>query len=196
MIEALVAALDARDHDTCIHSRRVAEFTLWLARKMDLPAAAVQGIGVGALLHDIGKIGISDAVLLKPCGLTAAERDIIKNHPSIGVRILKSTTLPPSVTDLVYSHQECYDGSGYPRGLIGSDIPIGARIFAVVDTFDCITNDRPYRKAQPFASAREEIVRCCSSQFDPKVVEAYLSIDEAEWQRIRNLTMQALTFEV
>ncbi|MBI1748477.1 MAG: HD-GYP domain-containing protein [Acidobacteria bacterium] len=195
MLEALVAALDAREHETCNHSRRVSEYTMFLAARVGLDASLVKDIGYGALLHDIGKIGISDTILLKPSRLTLEEREIIKRHPMIGARILRRANLPLLVTEVVLCHQEWYDGHGYPRGLRGDEITLGARIFSVVDAFDCITSDRPYRKAQPYAVARKEICRHSGTQFDPMAVEAYLSVKEYEWDAIRHATMQALIRE-
>src|SRR5262249_9820167 len=155
----------------------------------------VKEMGYGALLHDIGKIGISDAILLKPAKLTAEEREIIKRHPEIGARILQCAKTSPAVIELVLSHQERYDGSGYPRGLKGEEICIGARIFAVVDAFDCITSDRPYRKAQSYAIARQEICRNSGTQFDPQVVEVFLTIEDREWDALRTETMRVLATE-
>jgi putative nucleotidyltransferase with HDIG domain len=190
---ALVAALDARERETCNHSQRVAEYTVTLARKLGIPEEALSDIGQGALLHDIGKIGITDAILLKPSGLTPDEREVMQQHPQIGAGILQKVGFSEIATEIVLCHQERYDGSGYPRGLKGDEIPIGARIFAVVDAFDCITSNRPYRKAQSYEFARQEIINHKGTQFDPRVVDAFLSIPEEEWMAIRKRTMQAAT---
>jgi len=195
MLEALVAALDAREHETCNHSHRVSQYTMFLARRMNVDEAAVKEIGYGALLHDIGKIGISDAILLKPDKLSVEEREVIKRHPEIGARILQRARVAPAVTELVLSHQEWYNGLGYPRGLRGEEICIGARIFAAVDAFDCITSDRPYRRAQTYAFAREEIRRNSGTQFDPHVVEAFLAIADWEWDALRAETMGQIARE-
>jgi HD-GYP domain-containing protein (c-di-GMP phosphodiesterase class II) len=144
----------------------------------------------GALLHDVGKIGIPDAILRKPGKLTTEEWVEMRRHPEIGYRILQGINFLEASREVVLSHQECYDGSGYPRGLKGKEIPLGARIFSVVDTLDAMTSDRPYRKALSQQAAREEIRKFSGTQFDPDVVQAFLAITEDEWMTIHRKVMQ------
>ena len=181
-LEALAAALDTRDTETQGHSVRVSEYTVVIARRMGVEEPELTEIRRGALLHDVGKIGIPDAVLRKPGKLTAEEWREMKLHPEIGGRILSGIKFLEKSLPIVMAHQERFDGSGYPRGLKGDEIPLGARIFAVVDTLDAMTSDRPYRKALGYDEAREEIVRNSGIQFDPKVVEVFLSIPPEEWK--------------
>jgi putative two-component system response regulator len=181
-LEALAAALDTRDTETQGHSVRVSEYTVVIARRMGVADPELTEIRRGALLHDVGKIGIPDAVLRKPGKLTAQEWAEMKKHPEIGYRILSGINFLEKSLPIVIAHQERFDGSGYPRGLKGDEIPLGARIFAVVDTLDAMTSDRPYRSALDYETAREEIVRNSGIQFDPKVVEAFLSIPPEEWK--------------
>jgi HD-GYP domain-containing protein (c-di-GMP phosphodiesterase class II) len=188
-LDALVAALDARDKETEGHSRRVVAYTLALARRMTLSAAELTIIRRGALLHDIGKIGVPDAVLLKPGPLDDAERAIMRRHPEWGERILSGIPFLVGAAEIVCAHQERWDGAGYPHNLKGEAIPLGARIFAVADTFDAMTSDRPYRAARPYALARAEIEAGSGTQFDPRMVEVFLQIPEAEWTRLRAITL-------
>jgi putative nucleotidyltransferase with HDIG domain len=181
-LEALAAALDTRDTETQGHSVRVSEYTVVIARRMGVADPELTEIRRGALLHDVGKIGISDAVLRKPGKLTAQEWAEMKKHPEIGYRILSGINFLEKSMPVVIAHQERFDGSGYPRGVKGDEIPLGARIFAVVDTLDAMTSDRPYRSALDYETAREEIVRNSGIQFDPRVVEAFLSIPPEEWK--------------
>ncbi len=173
---ALVAALDAREHETSDHSQRVVRYTLAIADKLEVPPAERPDIARGALLHDIGKIGVPDAILLKQGPLSPSEWDEMRRHPQIGWTILKAIAFLQVPAEIVLSHQERWDGSGYPRGLKGEAITLGARIFMVADTLDAMTTDRPYRKGCTFAEAIAEIGRCAGSQFDPRVVEAFASI--------------------
>lgn len=139
----------------------------------------------GALLHDIGKIGIQDAVLLKPGALVPAEWQEMHRHPELGYRLLEGIDFLEGASRIVYHHQERFDGTGYPQGLRGEQICLGARILAIADTLDAVTSDRPYRKARSFAAARDEILRASGTQFDPAVVAAYLRIDDREWEALR-----------
>ena len=177
---ALVAALDAREHETSDHSQRVVRYTLSIARRLGVPDQALPDIGRGALLHDIGKIGITDAILHKPGKLTDGEWVVMRTHPQIGYDILKAIPFLGSPADIVLAHQERFDGTGYPGKLAGMAVPLGARIFAIADTFDAITSDRPYRKKQPHEAARQEMIRCSGTQFDPACVEAFLTITTPE----------------
>jgi response regulator RpfG family c-di-GMP phosphodiesterase len=183
---ALVAALDAREHETSDHSQRVVRYTTLIAERMGIHAQELEEIGRGALLHDIGKIGIPDAVLLKPGKLTPEEWKEMRRHPDIGFDMIKAIPFLSIPAEIVLSHQEKFDGSGYPRRLAGQDIHIGARIFAVADTLDAMTSDRPYRKGGTFANAIAEIQRCSRTQFDPEVVAAFCDIGEAGLQRVRD----------
>ncbi len=172
-IEVLGAALDYRDSETEGHCDRVTRYTVALARAMGCSPAEVKQIERGAYLHDLGKIGIPDAILLKPDKLTKEEWAVMKTHAEKGYLMLKDIPFLREAADIVYSHQERYDGSGYPRGLKGDQIPLGARIFVIADTIDAMTSDRPYRRALPFEAAVAEIIRCSGTQFDPKAVETF-----------------------
>ncbi len=184
-LSALVAALDAREHETSDHSQRVVRYTLGIAARMDVDAAALEDIGRGALLHDIGKIGVPDSILLKPGPLTPLEWSEMRRHPEIGWQIIQSIPFLAVPAEIVLSHQERWDGGGYPRGLRGEAIPLGARIFMLADTLDAMTSDRPYRRASSYGEARAEIGRCAGTQFDPRAVEAFLTIGEEELAELR-----------
>ncbi|HEY6098741.1 MAG TPA: HD-GYP domain-containing protein, partial [Anaeromyxobacter sp.] len=166
--------------ETSDHSQRVVRYTLALARRLSIPERDLPAIGRGALLHDIGKIGVPDAILLKPARLTEDEWEEMRKHPQIGFDILKSISFLGPSAEVVLCHQERYDGRGYPRGLSGDQIPIGARIFAIADTFDAMTTNRPYRRGLPQDVARAEIARWCGTQFDPRCAEAFLSFRKEE----------------
>jgi len=188
-LDALVAALDTRDRETEGHSQRVVRFALLIAAEMAYPEDDLNNLQRGALLHDIGKIGIPDAILRKPGPLDDDEWEIMRKHPEFGRRMLAGIPFLNRPLDVIYAHQERYDGTGYPKGLAGEAIPIGARIFAVADAFDAITSDRPYRKAQSLETARQVIRDNSGTQFDPKVVQVFLSIPDkvliAEMQNSR-----------
>jgi putative nucleotidyltransferase with HDIG domain len=189
-LNALVNALDAREHETEAHSRRVGEYALHLAEAMGVSANAREDIRKGALLHDIGKIGISDRILLKPGKLTSEEWVEMRKHPEIGYWILTGSRELRVASDIVIAHHERWDGKGYPNGLVGYDIPLGARIFSVVDTFDALTSNRPYHRGESYESAREEIEMNAGTQFDPSVVEHFLRVAPALWQDIRSRTLR------
>jgi putative nucleotidyltransferase with HDIG domain len=182
---ALVRALDAREHETSDHSQRVVRYTSAIAAKLGIAGHELEEIGRGALLHDIGKIGVPDAVLLKPSKLTAVEWAEMRKHPEIGYQMIQNIPFLSTPATIVLSHQERYDGAGYPRHLQKGDIHIGARIFAVADTLDAMTSDRPYRKGTTFANAILEVQRCSGTQFDPEVVRAFLDIGEVGLMRIK-----------
>jgi len=175
LAESLVAALDAREHETGLHSKRVACHTLVLARRFVSEPGTLRQIYWGALLHDIGKIAIPDAILLKQGALDDDEWAVMRSHPQRGYDIVAEVPFMREAADIILSHEERYDGKGYPRGLQGDDIPWPARLFAVVDTLDAITSDRPYRKGVSFDIALEEITMMSGSQFDPLAVEAFLA---------------------
>ena len=185
LLEGLIAALDYRDAETQWHSRRVSLYARRLAQQLGIREPELTVIEHGALLHDIGKIGVRDGVLLKPGPLTTDEWTEMRRHPDLGWQLLQRVDYLKPASAIVLQHQEKWDGTGYPKRLAGEDIVIGARVFHVVDTLDAITSDRPYRKARPFELAREEIVRCTGTQFDPLVVDAFLAVPAEEWERIR-----------
>jgi hypothetical protein len=184
-LEALVTALDARDRETKGHSTRVTDYTLDIARRLGLrPGTPVwEDLKRAALLHDVGKIGVSDFILHKPGPLTPEEWEEMRRHPGIGYEMLKGVRFLAEPAEIVLSHHERFDGKGYPRALAADEIPLGARIFAVADTFDAMTSDRPYRRALPWEAARDEIVRHKGTQFDSQVVEAFLQVYEGWVQR-------------
>lgn len=173
-LQAMARMLDEREHTTGQHSVRVRELSLVMGKAMSLPRKELDVLAQGALLHDIGKVSIPDRILLKEGPLTMEEREIMKTHPEVGYNILRSSKYMKEVAELVYSHQERYDGGGYPRGLRGDEICLGARIFAVIDAYDAMRSDRPYRKAMSAEVAKDEIARCSGTHFDPAVVDAFL----------------------
>jgi putative nucleotidyltransferase with HDIG domain len=194
-LEAMITALDFRDNETMGHSRRVVEYAVIVAKTMGVIEPDLSWIRRGAILHDVGKIGVSDVILRKPGKLDASEWEEMKRHPEMGYQMLKHIRFLAPALDIVYCHQERWDGSGYPRGLAGTSIPLGARIFAAVDTFDAMTSDRPYRAAMTIQAARDEIRRFSGIQFDPAIAAAFLSIDEAVWMDIRERVHRDAIFE-
>jgi putative nucleotidyltransferase with HDIG domain len=184
-LEALGDALDLKDAETEGHSKRVTTFTIAMARAMGLPGDKIRVIARGAFLHDIGKMAIPDSILRKPGALTAEEITIMQEHCYRGYQMLRKIPFLAEAAEIVYSHQERFDGTGYPRGFKGNAIPLGARLFAIADTLDAIMSDRPYRAAQTFSAAREEIVRWSGRQFDPEVVKIFLTIPESIWYDLR-----------
>ena len=189
---ALVAALDAREHETGDHSQRVGRYTLALADRLGVPMDQRNDIFRGALLHDLGKIGVPDAILLKPGPLNSGEWEEMRKHPQTGFNILKSIGFLKVPAEIVLSHQERFDGSGYPRRLEREAIPLGARIFAVADALDAMASDRPYRRSLGFDQAIQEITRQSGTQFDPQVVEALLAIGKAGIETIARLETRPL----
>jgi HD-GYP domain-containing protein (c-di-GMP phosphodiesterase class II) len=183
LAEALAAALDAREHETGMHSKRVACHTLVLAKRFTTDELMLQQVYWGALLHDLGKIGIPDNILLKEGSLDPEEWKIMHTHPEIGHRILSSVPFMGIAAEIVLCHEEHFDGNGYPRGLRGEAIPLWARLFAVIDTLDAMTSDRPYRTGLSFDDAKEEIRRMADTQFDPLAVDAFF----AEQQILRDM---------
>jgi response regulator RpfG family c-di-GMP phosphodiesterase len=182
---ALAGALDLRDNDTAGHSRRVTLYSLEMAKKLSFSSDELKQLERGANLHDIGKIGIPDSILLKPSKLTPEETAIMQTHVQIGYELLSRVAFLASAAQIVLTHQEYYDGTGYPQGLAGEEIPLGARIFAISDTMDAMMSDRPYRRGRPFGVARAEITKESGRQFDPRIVDVFLSIPEETWARIR-----------
>lgn len=177
-LAALCAALDVRDRETEGHSRRVAELACAIAREMELPEEEVTHLYRGGLLHDVGKIGIPDAVLHKPGPLTDEEWELMRQHPLLGAHILQGIDFLARAVEVVLFHQERYDGRGYPYGLRGAEIPLLARIFAVADAYDAMTSHRPYRPAMSHEEAVAEILRNSGTQFDPEVVRIFLRVVE------------------
>jgi len=184
-LEALGDALDLKDRETEGHSKRVTAFTIAIARAMGLPRDQINTIARGAFLHDIGKMAIPDKILNKPGKLEPDEFNIMKEHAHLGYQIVKKIPFLAEAAEIVYSHQERFDGSGYPRGLRGEQIPLGARIFSVADTLDAITSDRIYRPKQTLGAAREEIAKWAGRQFDPEVVRVFLEMPDNIWEDLR-----------
>jgi len=184
-LEALGDALDLKDAETEGHSKRVTAFTIAMARHRGLSDDQVRVIARGAFLHDIGKMAIPDTILRKPGPLTAEEVSIMREHCYHGYQMLRKIPFLAEASDIVYSHQEKWDGSGYPRGLRGEEIPLGSRIFSVADTLDAITSDRPYRPKQSLQAAKEEIQRFSGRQFDPDVVATFLAMPDHIWDDLR-----------
>jgi putative nucleotidyltransferase with HDIG domain len=173
-VRSLAAAIDAKDPYTHGHSERVSEYAVVIAQQLKLSPEVVKNIRLAGLLHDIGKIGISEKILLKPDILTPREFETIKKHPEVGARILKNVEALEDLIPALLHHHERWDGTGYVLNLKGEEIPIEARILSVADAFDAITTNRPYRNGLKFESAIEEIKRCCGSQFDTSIVEAFI----------------------
>ena len=177
--------LELKDAETLGHTHRVTAYAIAIARKMGITDEEVGVIANGAWLHDIGKMAIPDEILKKPGKLTAKETEIMREHAYYGFDILRKIPFLAEAAEIVYSHQEWYDGSGYPRGLKGEQIPLGARIFSIADTLDAITSDRVYRPSQTYEAAQNEIRRCSGTQFDPRIVEVFLSIPTSFWDGLR-----------
>ena len=184
-LEAMGDALDLRDEETEGHSRRVTAYTIALAQAMGLDCEELRVIARGAFLHDIGKIATPDAVLLKAGKLDSEEMEIMRQHCERGYEMVRKIPFLREAAEIVYGHQECFDGTGYPRGLEGEGIPLGARIFAIADTLDAMTSDRPYRKGTTFAAASWEIARCAGKQFDPQIVQVFLGMPVETWSDLR-----------
>jgi putative nucleotidyltransferase with HDIG domain len=183
-LEALGGALDAKDAETEGHCQRVTAFTITIAKAMGVDNSLLRQIARGAFLHDIGKMGVPDQILRKPGPLTPEERAIMRRHCDIGYAVLERIPFLKEAAEIVLAHQEFFDGTGYPRGLKGEQIPLGARIFAVADTLDAMISDRPYRKALPISAARDEIRRFSGTQFDPQVVKVFLAHPEELWREL------------
>jgi putative nucleotidyltransferase with HDIG domain len=184
-LEALGDALDLKDRETEGHSRRVTLFTIAIAQALGLPREQITVIARGAFLHDIGKMAIPDKILNKPGKLEPEEMLIMKEHAYHGYQIVKKIPFLADVAEIVYSHQEWFNGEGYPRQLKGEEIPLGARIFSVADTFDAITSNRPYRPAQTQQAARTEIDKFSGRQFDPEIVRVFLEMPDKVWDDLR-----------
>jgi ribonuclease P protein subunit RPR2 len=183
-VRALSNAVEARDAYTGKHAERVAAYGIEIARALGLAHPDAPEIEFGFLLHDIGKVAIPDSILYKPGALTEEERTRMAKHPVIGAEIVRGIEFLQEPAKVVRSHHERWDGTGYPDGLRGEEIPLAARVFAVADVLDALTTDRPYRPASTFAKAREMIVAGSGTQFDPRVIEAFSSIDNAAFEQI------------
>ncbi|HUU36738.1 MAG TPA: HD-GYP domain-containing protein [Candidatus Desulfaltia sp.] len=187
-----IAATDDNE-DTVGHSQFVANYTLLLARELGIEDQKyLVDLERGALLHDIGKIGIPESILRKKGPLTMIEREVIKDHPLLGYKLIEGFSFLERAAQVVLYHHEHFSGKGYPYGLAGEQIPLEARIFSLADTVDAITSDRPYRKGRSFEEARVEIERHSGSQFDPELVEVFLSIPQERWQKAKVDTLRTL----
>ncbi|MGI8789134.1 MAG: HD domain-containing phosphohydrolase [Pyrinomonadaceae bacterium] len=188
-LKALVQALETRDFETHGHSERVVTFSLRLGHELGLDKDILRNLELGALLHDIGKIGVPDSILRKPAALNEEEWNKMKLHPQHGQRILRNIAFLEGARQIVSQHHEQWDGSGYPYGIRGEDIDIGARIFAVVDAFDAMVSDRVYRKGRPYKDALEELEKYAGTQFDPTIVEAFKQIPPEDWDVLRERSL-------
>lgn len=194
-LENLITALDLRDVETFGHSRTVAKYSQVLAKILGIKdKQTLSNIRKGALLHDVGKIAIPDAILKKPASLSFEEWDKIKLHPTLGFGLIKEIKLVKEVGNIILYHHERYDGQGYPKKLKNENIPLEARIFSLADALDAITSHRPYRKERDFPTAKKEIQKNSSTQFDPQIVSAFCSLSLKEWEKIRHQSTKFLPF--
>lgn len=192
----LVSALDLREHNTRLHSQRVRDYTELIARRFGVDDKTRKEIGFGALLHDVGKIAVPDHILLKPDMLTDEEWLEMRKHPEAGYRIVKQIGFLKDAAELIYSHHERYDGQGYPRGLKGDEIPLGARLFMVADVYDALTSNRPYKSPLTYEETAKEIINHKGSQFDPEVVATFLAIVPEELQLIADRYKEGNPLEI
>jgi response regulator RpfG family c-di-GMP phosphodiesterase len=188
-LKALAHALETRDAETHGHSERVVTFSLRLGRELGLDAVQMRSLEFGSLLHDIGKIGVPDAILRKPAKLTDEEWIKMRQHPLHGQAILRGIEFLQGAARVVAQHHEKWDGSGYPQGLRGEEIDLNARIFAVADAFDAMTSDRVYRKGKPYEEAAKELELFAGRQFDPRVVEAFGCVPREDWEDLRRRSL-------
>jgi HD-GYP domain-containing protein (c-di-GMP phosphodiesterase class II) len=180
-----VQALETRDFETHGHSERVVTFSLRLGHELGLDAENLRNLELGALLHDIGKIGVPDAILRKPAKLNEEEWSKMKLHPLHGQKILRNIPFLSGAARLVEQHHEQWNGTGYPHGLRGEEIDLTARIFQVVDAFDAMISDRVYRRGTTYQKALEELERCAGTQFDPFIVQAFKQVPKEDWEHLR-----------
>lgn len=192
-LKALAQTLETRDHETFGHSERVVTFSLRLGHELGLGSDQLQVLEYGALLHDIGKIGVPDAILRKPASLTEDEWDEMRLHPLHGEQILRDVPFLSSAAKVVLQHHERWNGSGYPHGLKGAEIDFNARVFAVVDAFDAIISDRVYRSGKTYEEACGEITKSIGIQFDPQVVQAFLSVPKEDWEKLHRRSLERRT---
>ncbi|MFI5401499.1 MAG: HD-GYP domain-containing protein [Planctomycetota bacterium] len=184
-LDAMVSAIESRDCETKHHCRRVQVYAVMLAQRLGVSPEELVDISYGALLHDVGKIGVPDAILLKPGKLTDSEWEVMRRHTVIGHQMISRIKFLRGAADIVLHHHERWDGGGYPQGVSGEEVPLGARIFSIIDTFDAMTSKRPYKEALSNATARAEILRCAGTQFDPKLVQEFLRITDEELTEAR-----------
>ncbi|REJ75302.1 MAG: HD domain-containing protein [Acidobacteria bacterium] len=189
-LKALVQALETRDFETHGHSERVVTFSLRLGLELGLSRDAIRDLELGALLHDIGKIGVPDAILRKPSQLNEQEWEKMKLHPVHGFRILRNIPFLSGAAKVVSQHHERWDGNGYPNGIKGEAIDMGARIFSVIDAFDAMISDRIYRRGRSYEDALAELEACAGSQFDPVVVEAFKNVPREDWEYLRERSVK------
>jgi response regulator RpfG family c-di-GMP phosphodiesterase len=187
-LDALGAAIDLRDSQTWGHSRRVFLYSIEMLKALNGTPRQLKSLAIGAWLHDVGKLAIPDAILFKPGPLTGEERKIMETHVQIGYEMVKRISFLADAAEIILAHHERWNGSGYPRGLEGTEIPLGARIFAVADTVDAMTSDRPYHSALPFQAARDQIARNAGILFDSQVADVFLGIPTETWEAIRKPT--------
>jgi response regulator RpfG family c-di-GMP phosphodiesterase len=184
-LEALGSALDLKDAETEGHCQRVTAFTISIAKLVPVASSYLPILARAAFHHDIGKMAIPDSILRKPGPLNDDEKQIMRTHCEIGYNVLRRIPFLRDAAEIVLAHQEFFDGTGYPRGLRGEQIPLGARIFSIADALDAMISDRPYRRALPMSHAKDEIRRCAGTQFDPKIVAVFLAIPDRHWQELR-----------
>jgi response regulator RpfG family c-di-GMP phosphodiesterase len=184
-LDAMVSAIESRDCETKHHCRRVQSHAVLLGRRLGLTPEQLVDISYGALLHDVGKIGVPDSILLKPGKLSDEDWTIMRQHTLIGHKMISRIKFLKGAADVVLYHHERWDGTGYPYGISGEDIPLPARIFSVIDAYDAITSERVYKRAVPINDAKKEIERCAGTQFDPKVVEVFLQVTKEELEQTR-----------
>lgn len=177
--------LELKDAESQAHAKRTTAFSIALARAVGLQQNSIQVIARGAVLHDIGKIAVPDAILRKPGALTADEWEIMKEHPYTGYQVLCRVPFLQEAAEIVHAHHERFDGTGHPRGLKGEEIPLGARIVAIAETLDAITSNYPYRAAQSIRASQEEIKNWSGRQFDPEIVDIFLRMPEGVWHDLR-----------
>ena len=194
LVEALVTALDRRGAEA-VHSRKVAAFSIRLGRELGLPEDELVVLEQAALIHDVGKIAIPDSILRKSGDLTPEEWAEMKRHPEVGYRMLANIPFLDRARRLVLTHHERFDGKGYPLGLAGEHLPLGARILHVAEAYEAMSGGRSFRPARAPAEVREEIVRCAGTQFDPTVVSAFVRIPAAEWDDVARAAIPALRAE-
>ena len=194
-LAALVTALDTRERETACHSQRVSAYSLLVGLRIGLEDSDLENLFRGALLHDIGKIGIPDAVLLKPGSFTEEEWEIMRGHTTIGAHILKEISFLELAADVPLSHHEAWKGGGYPNGLKGREIPLHARIFAVVDSYDAIRSKRPYKEPKDHNEAVALLTESAGKRLDPALVECFVNEPEQTWEQLERNLGGALTFE-
>ena len=189
-IKALIQALEARDLEARGHSERVVTFSLRLAYEIGLKKEEIRDLELGALLHDIGKISVPDMILRKPAKLNNSEWEKMKLHPTHGYKILQNIPFLEGAKKIILQHHECWDGKGYPQGLRGENIDIGARIFAVADAFDAMSSDKIYRKGRSYKECLKELEEYSGTQFDPMIVEAFKNVPKEDWEILRERSLK------